>query len=89
MSPPQGNGLKFCNYYAIVMLDGDSMGRWLSGEFLVDKTQLLDFHKKLTKELGSYAACVDGEKSENGIKEPKGQSGCLAERVERVPIWAR
>lgn len=67
-------GSKFCNYYAILMLDGDSMGRWLSGEFLVDKTQLLGFHKKLTKELGNYAACVDGEESENGIiKKPRGE----------------
>jgi len=67
-------GLKFCKYYAILMLDGDSMGRWLSGEFLVDKTQLLKFHKKLTVELGNYAACVDGEERENGIiKEPGGK----------------
>ena len=56
------------------MLDGDSMGRWLSGEFLEKKTELKAFHKKLTKELGTYAECVDGEKSENGIiKEPKGK----------------
>ena len=56
------------------MLDGDSMGRWLSGEFLEKKTELKEFHKKLTKDLGSYAECVDGEKSENGIiKEPRGK----------------
>ena len=67
-------GLKFCKYYAILMLDGDSMGRWLSGEFLEKKTELKEFHKKLTKELGTYAECVDGEKSENGIiKEPRGK----------------
>lgn len=67
-------GLKFCKYYAILMLDGDSMGRWISGEFLEKKTELKEFHKKLTKELGSYAECVDGEKSENGIiKEPRGK----------------
>ena len=67
-------GLKFCKYYAILMLDGDSMGRWLSGEFLEKKTELKEFHKKLTKELGAYAECVDGEKSENGIiKEPRGK----------------
>jgi CRISPR-associated protein Cmr2 len=67
-------GLKFCKYYAILMLDGDSMGRWLSGEFLENKTELKEFHKKLTKELGTYAECVDGEKSENGIiKEPRGK----------------
>jgi len=67
-------GLKFCKYYAILMLDGDSMGRWLSGEFLEKKTELKEFHKKLTEELGNYAECVDGEKSEDGIiKEPKGK----------------
>ena len=61
-------------YYAILRLDGDSMGRWLSGEFLEKKTELKEFHKKLTKELGAYAECVDGEKSENGIiKEPRGK----------------
>ena len=64
----QGNELKFSEYYAILMLDGDSMGKWLSGEFLEDKTKLLKFHKKLAKELGSFAETV-----EEIIKEPKGR----------------
>ena len=56
-------------YYALLMLDGDHMGRWLSGEFLADeeKNKLKDFHKKMSKELGNYAAKVDGEENENGI----------------------
>ncbi|OOC46913.1 type III-B CRISPR-associated protein Cas10/Cmr2 [Thermosipho sp. 1223] len=41
-------------YYAIVMLDGDSMGKWLSGEFLSDKSHLRDFHLELSKKLGEY-----------------------------------
>lgn len=61
-------------YYALIMLDGDNMGRWLSGEFLEDKTQLKEFHKRLSKELGIYAEYVDGKKNEKGlIKSPKGQ----------------
>ena len=55
-------------YYALIMLDGDSMGKWLSGEFLEDKgkKELRNFHKKLSEELGTYAKDV-----ENIIKEPK------------------
>jgi CRISPR-associated protein Cmr2 len=61
-------GLKLCKYYAILMLDGDSMGRWISGKFLRDKTQLLEFHEKLTDNLGSFAKNV-----EDIIKEPRGK----------------
>jgi len=60
--------LEFSKYYAVLMFDGDSMGKWLSGELLQDKTQLLNFHKKLTSELGDYAKKVKGI-----IKEPKGR----------------
>lgn len=57
-------------YYALVMLDGDNMGKWLSGEFLEDyeKKNLKDFHKKLTKKLGDYA-----DKAEEIIQNPKGR----------------
>jgi len=53
-------GLKFSGYYAAVVLDGDDMGRWLSGEFLQDKSRLLRFHKSLSKKLGGYAREVNG-----------------------------
>lgn len=48
-------GLKFTSYYAVVILDGDDMGRWLSGEFLKDQSRLMRFHKSLSKKLGGYA----------------------------------
>ena len=44
------------------------MGRWLSGEFLKDKTQLLDFHSKLSEKFNEYA-----HKTKTTIKEPKGK----------------
>lgn len=66
------NKVRFSRYYAILMLDGDSMGKWLSGEFLEKKTELKEFHKKLSKKLGNYAATVDGKESKNGIKNPYG-----------------
>ncbi len=62
-------GMKFPKYYAIISLDGDSMGKWLSGQNLVDKTDLLDFHGELTQKLGSYSD--DVEKSI--IKLPRGK----------------
>jgi len=62
------NKVTFSRYYAILVLDGDSMGRWLSGEFLEKKTKLKEFHKVLSKKLGNYAKYVS-----NIIKEPKGK----------------
>lgn len=50
--------LKLNNYYAIIAIDGDNMGKWLSGEFLQDASNLESFHKKLSKELGIYAGNV-------------------------------
>ncbi|MDD3654447.1 MAG: type III-B CRISPR-associated protein Cas10/Cmr2 [Desulfotomaculaceae bacterium] len=64
----QGKGVKLNKYYAIIMLDGDNMGKWLSGEFLSDKNQLQYFHDGLTRVLGEYAGMV-GEI----IIEPKGK----------------
>ena len=49
------SGLKFSNYYAVLCLDGDNMGKWLSGKYLDDNSRLIDFHIKLTEKLGSYA----------------------------------
>ena len=55
-------------YYALLMLDGDNMGKWLSGEFLENKNKLKDFHIKLSENLGEYANYV-----RNCIKEPAGK----------------
>ena len=54
-------------YYALLMLDGDDMAKWLSGEYLEDKTKLKDFHIESSKALGSYAKDV-----ESIIPKPKG-----------------
>lgn len=61
-------GIKLTKYYAIISLDGDSMGRWLSGHNLNDETQLLNFHMSLTEKLGSFS-----DEVEKTIKEPKGK----------------
>ncbi len=64
------NKVIFSQYYVILMLDGDNMGKWLSGEFLEEheKTRLEDFHKELTEQLDSFAKCVS-----KIIKNPKGK----------------
>ncbi len=57
-------------YYALVMLDGDIMGKWLSGEFLEEneKANLKDFHKKASEKLGNYATEI-----KDIIGDPKGK----------------
>jgi len=62
------DNLRLTKYYAILRLDGDSMGKWLSGYFLENKSELLDFHRKVTSELGKYS-----EKIDNIICKPKGK----------------
>ena len=44
-------------YYAVVLFDGDHMGKWLSGELLNDaeNTNLEEFHRELSKALSNYA----------------------------------
>ncbi len=59
-------------YYAIVMLDGDNMGKWLSPEFLERKEDLKDFHKRISKKLGEYANNVDSIIQPAG-KKPHGK----------------
>lgn len=62
-------GLKFSNYYALLCLDGDNMGKWLSGKYLEDKnkSKLMNFHFDLTKKLGTYAIKV-----KDIVQNPKG-----------------
>lgn len=62
-------GIKFPKYYAIISLDGDSMGKWLSGQYLVDITDLLDFQVKFTEKLGTYSDNVE----KSIIKSPRGK----------------
>ncbi len=51
-------GLKQKKYYAVIMLDGDNMGKWLAGNFLTNKSDLKEFHIYLAKELSKYSAKV-------------------------------
>jgi CRISPR-associated protein Cmr2 len=60
------NGLKQTKYYALMAFDGDSMGSWLSGEY-IKEGQLKEFHKELTKALGEFAKHVN-----DYLKEPYG-----------------
>jgi CRISPR-associated protein Cmr2 len=51
--------LKLNKYYAIIALDGDNMGKWLSGDNINNpEKELLDFHKNLSEKLGTYAGNV-------------------------------
>lgn len=42
-------------YYAVLLYDGDSMGKWLAGEHLQDKTRLKEFQVELSHQLGKFA----------------------------------
>lgn len=51
-------GLHMSKYYALVLLDGDNMGKWRSGELLPPGCDLRAFHKDLTGKLTGYAGAV-------------------------------
>ena len=42
-------------YYALIMFDGDNMGRLLAGEYLRDQGLIEEFHKELSKALSENA----------------------------------
>jgi len=42
-------------YYAVVLFDGDQMGKWLSGENNITKQNLEDFHGKLSGLLSQFS----------------------------------
>jgi CRISPR-associated protein Cmr2 len=48
-------GKKVCPYYAILMFDGDQMGKWLSGIRLEDKDMLKSFHHDFSSRLGEFS----------------------------------
>lgn len=64
----QKNNIKLPGYYAVIMFDGDSMGKWLSGLKLKDDADLTQFHKTLSLRLGEFADSV-----RTSIPEPKGR----------------
>jgi CRISPR-associated protein Cmr2 len=63
--------IKKTPYYAVLTFDGDSMGKWLSGDFLADaeKSKLRQFHQELSRLLGNFA-----QWSKNHLNDPRGQA---------------
>ncbi|HHG84960.1 MAG TPA: type III-B CRISPR-associated protein Cas10/Cmr2, partial [Bacteroidetes bacterium] len=55
-------------YYAVMIFDGDDMGKWLRGEFLTDHNDLQQFHEKMAELLWEFGAWVKGY-----LKEEKGE----------------
>jgi len=49
--------IEFSSYYAAMLFDGDSMGRWLSGE-LIECGRLKEFHRKLTRRVSEFTVFV-------------------------------
>jgi CRISPR-associated protein Cmr2 len=47
--------VKKTSYYAMIIFDGDNMGKWLSGKLLPKNTDLQNFHIKLSTKLGEFA----------------------------------
>ncbi|WP_373553991.1 type III-B CRISPR-associated protein Cas10/Cmr2 [Haliscomenobacter sp.] len=49
------NGFRFQKYYAILTFDGDDMGKWLSGKYLIDTSKLREFQEKFADCLANFA----------------------------------
>jgi CRISPR-associated protein Cmr2 len=47
--------LKLSRYYAVIMFDGDDMGKHLAGDTLRQAVSLWDFHRNLSVKLGDFA----------------------------------
>lgn len=47
--------IKYSSYYAILVFDGDSMGKWLSGQRLAEGVSLENFHAELSRALSQFA----------------------------------
>ena len=62
------NGLKFSRYYGIISFDGDSMGKWLSGEEIDENISLRQYHSELSQHIGEFA-----KKASEIMDAPKGK----------------
>ncbi len=60
---------KQTSYYAVVMFDGDDMGKWLSGQKLNDMSKLKEFHEDISLNLATFA-----KKAKEILQEPKGMT---------------
>ncbi len=63
------NEIVYSPYYAIVLFDGDNMGKWYCGNNLRDEILLREFQTKLSKDLGRFAE----EVREEVLVLPKGK----------------
>lgn len=59
---------KLCSYYAVLSFDGDSMGKWLSGNNLAENADLEAFHMELSAKLSGFAQKHIREVVDNGNK---------------------
>lgn len=55
------NKVKLTPYYALVLFDGDNMGRWLAGDFINEKANLEDFQNHLSSQLGQFSNLAQKE----------------------------
>lgn len=62
-------GVPFTKYYALIIFDGDSMGKWLSGSKLKAGSNLEAFHSNFSNLLAEYA-----DKAKGIVTEPKGKT---------------
>lgn len=53
-------------YYALLLFDGDRMGKWLSGELFSDTVDLADFHQRFSAYLSTYARLAKNYLNEAG-----------------------
>ena len=63
------HGIEYSPYYAIMLFDGDNMGKWYCGDNLRDEVLLREFQTKLSKDLGRFAE----EVREEVLVLPKGK----------------
>jgi CRISPR-associated protein Cmr2 len=56
LAPINANNKSMKKYYAVIMSDGDNMGKWISGKFLEDKSMLSDFQNYMSETLGEYGS---------------------------------
>ncbi|MCL6635963.1 MAG: hypothetical protein K6T29_09410, partial [Peptococcaceae bacterium] len=48
-------------YYAVILFDGDNMGKWLAGNYLYGGTALETFQNELSRQLGLFAEAARQE----------------------------
>jgi CRISPR-associated protein Cmr2 len=65
----EGHKIEYSPYYAIMLFDGDNMGKWYCGNNLKNDVSLKDFQTELSKMLGRFAE----EIREEVLVFPKGK----------------